>query len=141
MIRSIVIVLGLAASVAPAAANEIVVNVTGVRSADGEIGCALHARPAGFLSGASDAPAQWRKADPKGVTCRFPGLAAGQYAIAVLHDLNGNRKTDTNLFGMPTEDWGVTNNVRPSMRAPTFEEARITHSGTGRLTVGVRLGR
>ncbi len=132
---------GLAASAMPARASELVVNVTGIRSEAGEIGCALHANAARFLSGTGDVPTRWQKADPKGVTCRFAGLPAGQYAVAVLHDLNGNRKTDTNLFGIPTEDWGVTNNVRPAMRAPTFEEARVTLSGEGRVTVGVRLGR
>ncbi len=145
MLRAIILVpiavAGYAASVLPAAAGELVVNVTGIRSASGEVGCALHANAARFLSGDGDVPVRWQKADPQGVTCRFPGLPAGPYAVAVLHDLNGNRKTDTNVFGLPTEDWGVTNNVRPAMRAPTFEEARITLSGEGRLTVGVRLGR
>jgi uncharacterized protein (DUF2141 family) len=141
MVRSIMILLGVLASGAPAIANELVVQVTGIKSATGEIGCALHADAAGFLSSGGGLQGRWVKADPKGVTCRFSGLPAGTYAVAVLHDLNGNRKTDTNLVGIPTEEWGVSNNVRPAMRAPTFDEARVVLSAGKPLTVGVRLSR
>jgi uncharacterized protein (DUF2141 family) len=32
---------------------------------------------------------------------------------------------DTNLFGVPQEPYGFSNNVRPKFRAPNFEEAKI----------------
>jgi uncharacterized protein (DUF2141 family) len=63
------------------------------------------------------------RADAKGVTCNFSDLADGSYAVSVSHDLNGNKKVDTNFLGMPTESWGVSNNARPSLRAPRFDEA------------------
>ena len=61
-----------------------------------------------------------------GVMYRFSGLAPGRYAVAVGHDLNGNRRVDTNLLGMPTEQWGVSNNARPALRVPRFEETACT---------------
>jgi uncharacterized protein (DUF2141 family) len=70
----------------------------------------------------SGAQAQWHPAEGS-VTCRFTGLADGTYAIAASHDLNGNKAVDTNFMGIPTEAWGVSNNVRPTLRAPRFEEA------------------
>lgn len=48
---------------------------------------------------------------------------AGTYAIALTHDLNGNRRTDTDFLGRPTEDWGVSRGARPLLRAPRFDEA------------------
>ena len=74
---------------------------------------------------------QWHPARTAGVECRFDGLESGDYAVAVSQDFNGNRETDTNFFGIPTEPWGVSNNVRPTLRAPTFEEAKV------RITPGV----
>ena len=50
-------------------------------------------------------------------------VPTGTYAVAVSHDLNGNRQTDTNLIGLPIEAWGVSNSFRPLMRAPHFDEA------------------
>lgn len=128
--------------IAPAAlGGELLVNVIGISGASGEIGCALHQSAASFPTGNAGVSAQWQKAEAADLVCRFTNLSAGAYAVAVSHDLNGNRKTDTNFLGMPTEDWGVSNNVRPSLRAPTFEEARVEVPEAGETTIQVRLGR
>ena len=55
--------------------------------------------------------------------CRFPDVAPGGHAVSVGHDLNGNKRVDVDLLGRPNEPWGVSNNVRPTLRAPRFEEA------------------
>ena len=36
----------------------------------------------------------------------------GEYAIAVYHDKNRNGKIDTNLLGIPKEDYGFSNDAR-----------------------------
>jgi uncharacterized protein (DUF2141 family) len=109
----------------PAAAAELVVRVSGIQSARGQIGCGLHAASAGFPMDDAQARQLWLPADPKGVECRYADLPEGVYAVSVMHDLNGNRKVDANLFGIPTEPWGVSNNARPNLRAPRWDEARF----------------
>lgn len=139
--RALLLATALTGLIAPAAfGGDLVVSVTGIRGTSGEIGCALHQSAASFPTGSAGS-AQWQKAEAADLVCRFTNLAAGAYAVAVSHDLNGNRKTDTNFLGMPTEDWGVSNNVRPSLRAPTFEEARVEVSEAGETAIQVRLGR
>jgi uncharacterized protein (DUF2141 family) len=125
----------------PVHAAELQINVTGIRDAEGQIGCALHAPDTGFPMDAKAAIQIWLPANPAGVTCRFPNVTPGIFAIAVSHDRNGNGKTDTNLFGMPKEDWGVSNDVRPQLRAPRFEEAAVRISTEERQVIEVRLGR
>ena len=39
-------------------------------------------------------------------------LDPGQYAIILFHDENGNGKLDSNALGVPTEPYGLSNNVR-----------------------------
>jgi len=129
--------LALLLLAAPASAAELTINVSGLRSADGEVGCALHADAQTFPGG-SPFRTVWRKADPRGVQCRFTDVAPGAYAVSVFHDANGNRRLDTNLIGIPSEDWGMSNNIRPAMRAPTFAESRIDVAATGRA-IEVRL--
>lgn len=99
------------------------VTVTGPKSAAGMVGCSLYAAPKGFPMDPSAAQAQWHSAGNGVVTCRFSGVPDGTYALAVSHDLNGNKVVDTNFLGIPTEAWGVSNNARPKLRAPKFEEA------------------
>ena len=110
----------------PAPAADISVTVTGVTDPGGAIGCGLHSSAQSFPMGQTDAQSAWVKPQGSRATCRFTGLPPGQYAIAVVHDLNGNRRVDTNAIGLPTEAWGVSGNIRPALRAPRFAEAAIT---------------
>ncbi|MFP4093376.1 MAG: DUF2141 domain-containing protein [Cyclobacteriaceae bacterium] len=49
----------------------------------------------------------------------------GAYAIAVYHDINSNGKLDTKIFGIPSEPYGFSNDYRPTMSKPDFEDALI----------------
>ncbi|MCR6477379.1 DUF2141 domain-containing protein [Variovorax sp. ZS18.2.2] len=55
----------------------------------------------------------------------FPGLAPGRYAVRVFADENGNGKLDTNLFGMPTERYGFSNDAKGNLGPPEFDAAAI----------------
>ena len=59
------------------------------------------------------------------LVCKFNDLTRGRYAVSVFDDLNENNKLDTNFFGAPTENWGVSKNIRHSMSSPEFEESFI----------------
>jgi uncharacterized protein (DUF2141 family) len=122
-------------------AQELIVKVTMVKSTNGEVGCALFNNATGFPNANAAMSAQRQAPGTDSVVCRFTDIKPGPYAVAVSHDLNGNRRTDTNLLGIPTEDWGVSNNVRPNLRAPTFDEARFEVAATGVTNIEVKLGR
>lgn len=81
----------------------------------------------------------WVDALTAGVVCIFPNVAAGSYAVSIAHDTNGNKKVDTNFLGIPKEGWGVSNNVMPTMRAPTFEEARFLVKEGAPVDIEVKL--
>ena len=76
----------------------------------------------------------------KGVTetCIFvpqPGI----YAVAVYHDLDGNRKLNRNLFGFPTEPVGFSNNPNLFIGIPSFNSVRFRVQQSGqRITVRLR---
>lgn len=126
VIRRATIAIACAVAANASGAAELLVRVSGISAPVGQIGCALFATKAGFPMDTAAAKAQWLSADPNGVTCRFADVGSGTYAVSVSHDVNGNRRVDTNLVGIPTEQWGVSNNVRPTLRAPRFEEASFT---------------
>jgi uncharacterized protein (DUF2141 family) len=52
-------------------------------------------------------------------------LAYGQYAIAVYHDKNKNGKLDTNLLGIPTENYGFSNNARGKFGPASWDQAKF----------------
>ncbi len=57
-------------------------------------------------------------------------LPKGNYAIALYHDANNNSTMDKNFFGVPTEYYGFSNDARETFSAPSFEQAKITYSGS-----------
>lgn len=60
------------------------------------------------------------------VTVQFDNIPAGEYAIAIFLDENDNYTLDRNLFGIPKEKYGFSNNVLPALRAATFYESVFT---------------
>lgn len=62
------------------------------------------------------------------VTVTVPDLPAGDYAVAILHDVNKNHKMDKNFFGMPKEQWGMSNNPHATVKAPSFDTAKFSLS-------------
>lgn len=50
----------------------------------------------------------------------------GTYAVQLYHDENGNGELDTNVFGVPQEAYGFSNNARGRFGPPDFEEAAFT---------------
>lgn len=120
MFRFLPLILGSAFA---ASAADLTVQVTGITADKGEVLCALFASPEGFPMQGAKARSTSIKAKPGSVECKFDKIQPGTYAVAVSIDTNSNGKTDTGMFGIPKEAWGVSNNARPKMRAPKFEEA------------------
>jgi uncharacterized protein (DUF2141 family) len=49
----------------------------------------------------------------------------GRYAVVALHDENNNHKLDRNMFGIPKEGFGFSNNPKVLLSAPSFDTAAI----------------
>lgn len=63
------------------------------------------------------------------VTFTFTGVQPGRYAIALLHDENGNGKADRAIGMMPTEGFGFSRDARVRMGPPRFDEAVFAVEG------------
>ena len=57
---------------------------------------------------------------------RLIPLPYGQYAIQVIHDKNKNGKLDRRIFGIPSERYGFSNNVKGKIGLPEYEEVVFT---------------
>jgi len=55
----------------------------------------------------------------------FEAVPAGPFAVSVFHDANGNRVLDTNVLGIPSEDYGFSADARGTFGPPKFKEARL----------------
>ena len=120
-------------------AADVIVQVRGARSDAGNVGCSLFASEKGFPMDNSGTRQHWVAISQGTATCRFAGVEPGTYAIAVAHDLNGNRRVDSNFLGIPTEGWAVSRNVVPMLRAPRFDEASFRVEGEAPIVLPLAL--
>jgi uncharacterized protein (DUF2141 family) len=58
------------------------------------------------------------------------GLPAGEYAVRVMHDRNGNGELDANFVGIPTEPWAFSNNATGNFGPPGWDKVKFTLEGT-----------
>jgi len=52
-------------------------------------------------------------------------LKFGTYGVTVIHDDNFNSKMDTNFLGIPSEDYGFSNDAEPSFGPAKWEDAKF----------------
>jgi uncharacterized protein (DUF2141 family) len=62
------------------------------------------------------------KIDSEVLTIVFDSIPAGEYAVSLYQDENDNGKLDTGAYGIPTEKYGCSNNVRGKMGPPAFKD-------------------
>ena len=58
-------------------------------------------------------------------------LPFGEYAIKLYHDENGNKKMDRNILGIPSEDYGFSNNANGSFGPAEYEDAKYIFNTSG----------
>jgi uncharacterized protein (DUF2141 family) len=119
--------------------GNLIVVIDRFKSDAGEVRAALYNSEDGF-------PALPKKAykiaaakiKNKKAELRFENLPFGVYALGLFHDENSNGKMDLNWMGIPTEGYGISNNVRGIFGPPTFEEAKFNVGArTTRMTISV----
>ncbi len=107
--------------------SPVEVTVAGLRSGEGAVRIALFDSEDGF----TERPLRWVvvEAVHPNVTW-FTHLAPGTYALAVIHDRNGNERLDTGLFGIPREPYGFSNGARGLFGPPSFADAAFRVGAT-----------
>ena len=125
----LILAMGLMAVVVAQAAERtgtITVTVKKLRNNDGQVGALLFSSADGF-------PKKIKKAyrsvsgpiKRKRAKIVFENVPYGTYAIACVHDENGNGKMDYNVMGLPKEGYGFSNDAMGMLGPPNFKAAKI----------------
>lgn len=106
------------------------VRVDALRSDKGLIQLCLTSDPTNFPNCVDDARALRRSVPATARSLRFDALPVGTYAVAVIHDENGNAKLDT-VMGIPREGFGFSRNPAIGFGPPRFTAARFALDADG----------
>ena len=118
-----------------AGAATLTVVVTGVTEAKGSVMVAVVAGNPGFKEAIPPAAALMQPAQTGEMTFTASDLPPGEYAVKVMHDVNGNGKLDTSFIGMPVEPWAMSNNARGRFGPPRWEAVKFSINGDTTHTV------
>ena len=137
--KYVLTVLLLAALPAAAGADlpDLTVRVTGAEPATGTLEVTVFNSEETYLktaylqqSGPASEDGNWSTV--------FASMPEGEYAVAVVHDANGNRKLDNGLFGFGGERFAFSNRASALFGRPSFSEASFELTGPTEITIELK---
>ena len=113
-------------SAAGPAGVDVTVEVANMRNADGMVRACM-TRDSERFPRCQNVEQGYRVVVPAGEarTLHFRNVAPGTYAIALLHDENGNGRADRAMGMMPKEGFGFSRDAPVRMGPPSFGDAAI----------------
>jgi uncharacterized protein (DUF2141 family) len=113
-------------------------NIQNFRSQKGQVMVCLTTQARNFPN-CQDDPHARRMTVPTrlAATFTFNDLPTGDYALALIHDENGNGKLDT-MMGIPREGFGFSRNPAIRFGPPSFASAKVAVVG-GQVDETVRV--
>ncbi|GAA3986326.1 DUF2141 domain-containing protein [Hymenobacter antarcticus] len=119
---------------APAAETaSVTVKVSALASTSSTVKLYFYNTRAGFLKSGKWAFSKSVKPEGKREITLPVELPKGEWAVAITQDMNNNDKVDKNFLGIPTEPYAFSNNIRPTVAAPDFNECKFMVDGPGRV--------
>lgn len=121
--------MGLILGMVPTKKEEVTITVTidGLRNDKGYVMVALHNGESEFPGDDAYKTLSVEIKDGSAEAI-FEEVPAGEYAVAVMHDENGNEEMDFNSYGMPLEGFGFSNEAQADMGPPGFDDAAFDAS-------------
>lgn len=104
----------------------LVINIHNIKSSKGNIMLAVYDNSSGFMNKESTYANRIIPATQGSIQCTLAEVKCGSFAVAVYHDSNSNGKLDKNMFGIPTEYYGFSNDARGKFGPPKFSDCQIT---------------
>ncbi|MEM7714958.1 MAG: DUF2141 domain-containing protein [Cyanobacteria bacterium P01_A01_bin.68] len=107
------------------------VRIDGLKNQKGQVCLNIFSTSKGFPSNNKQAiKTRCVKAAKNSITVDFPDLEAGNYAVAVIHDANGDNTLNRNALSIPTEGFGFSNNPKILTSPPKFGDSAVFVAGS-----------
>ena len=103
--------------------QDVIVNIINFENNKGKALIGLYNSEKTFLE--ADFMSSLSKIENNECSVTFINVPAGTYAVSLFHDENNNGKMDTNMFGIPKEDYGCSNNAKGFMGPPKWADAKF----------------
>lgn len=128
----------IAGNIPDTIASSLTIIVKNTADNQGTVRAALYKTPKEFPMGKVFKIVEGKIKDNRSVMT-FDNLPEGEYAVAILHDRNDNKKMDYNFLGIPTEGYGFSNNIKAVLSASSFEQAKVVIQANAHQTITISM--
>lgn len=111
----------------------LVVKFNGMSSDDGKVIIALCNSDANYKDHKSPFIGKSISINKNTAIIEFEDLPFGEYAIKAFHDEDSNDDLNTNILGIPVEDYGFSNNASGLFGPPSWEDAKFRFSDNNKI--------
>jgi uncharacterized protein (DUF2141 family) len=125
-------ILALTAAAGAAHAGTIDLTLNGVQPKGGKILVSVQSRDQ-YMQRSQTSGAFVDGASSGQVKIQLPNVPAGDYAVSVLHDADGNFDMSKDANGKITEGWSTVNAAGLTAK-PTFDQVKVSVSGDAAVT-------
>lgn len=108
------------------------VTITGLKDVSSTIMVGVYRKQDGFPGSNDKKPFRGYNVKPEGTVAKvsITDLEYGEYAVAVYQDTNSDSKLNTGMFGIPKEPYAFSNNFKPKLSAPKYDDCKFVYSAT-----------
>ncbi|KGL64217.1 DUF2141 domain-containing protein [Polaribacter sp. Hel1_85] len=116
--------------------HTVILEFQGMKSDKGNLYVAIYDKEDHFLK--KPIKGTIVKIENKKATVTLKDIPAGIYAVSAFHDVNDNKKMDTNFIGIPKEPTGMSNDATGFMGPPKYKDAKFEVTKDTVLTINVK---
>lgn len=113
----------LVAVLGNAQTGSIKIEIEGVDNANGKIRIGVYNSAEDFPNFEDSFAVGYAVPNTLGTEFIFKEVLIGDYVIALWHDENDDQELNKNMFGIPKEKYGFSNNAKGSFGPPDFKDA------------------
>jgi len=105
----------------------LTVIITDLRSADAHVVMGLYKDNDSFLHEKGRLKAYTFIPNGKTLTAQITDQEYGEYALSIYQDENSSGKMDKNFLGIPKEGYCLSNNFKPKLKAPSYDDCKFEY--------------
>ena len=133
--KTILMLFGLISTLLPPNNPQLTIKITNIEKVKGEIKIGIFNSGTNFLKEGAAIKNYSVKVENNTALLTIKDLPKGEYAITMYHDQNSDNECNRNFIGIPKEPYGFSNNVKPKMSAPKYDECKFTFEENKTLNI------
>lgn len=124
--KSVFLLFGILSSLFSNENPQLIIKISNIEKVQGSIKIGVFNSDTNFLKEGAAIKNYSVKVEKNTATITIFDLPKGEYAVSMYHDENSDNICNRNLVGIPKEAYGFSNNVKPVLSAPTFNECKFS---------------